>query len=91
MTDAEWQQARTDGAREERTRWEQALADSHLPELYKRLVRDLATEEPCECPDEHCGDCGCCADQCKCGHDLSRHDMGHGCIECRCRGWREAT
>jgi hypothetical protein len=30
-------------------------------------------------------------DLCKCGHGLERHDMGHGCIECRCRGWREAT
>ncbi|MGZ4520259.1 MAG: hypothetical protein ACXVXW_07575, partial [Mycobacteriaceae bacterium] len=45
MTDAERQQARTGGAREERIRWEQALADSHLPNLYKRLVRDLAMRE----------------------------------------------
>lgn len=28
-------------------------------------------------------------DPCTCGHDLVRHDMGHGCIECRCRGFTE--
>jgi len=26
---------------------------------------------------------------CRCGHEHHRHDMGHGCIECRCRRFSE--
>lgn len=26
--------------------------------------------------------------ECECGHSFYRHDMGHGCIECLCRGYR---
>lgn len=30
-------------------------------------------------------------DMCACGHALHRHDMGHGCIECRCRRFKEPS
>ena len=42
--------------------------------------------------DEFVRDCPCDEeDLCACGHELNRHDMGHGCIECRCRRYREAS
>ena len=66
---------------EERARWEQALIDSRLPKLYQRLVRDLALMEPCQCPDEHCGDCGCCTCL-ACGHTPEHHDPDDGCGAC---------
>lgn len=47
--------------RAERNRWVDALNRSRLPATYRRLVIELAEQEPCECPGEHCGECGCCS------------------------------
>jgi hypothetical protein len=45
MTDDEWQQARTDGAREERARWEQAGVDDReafVTEMFLHFTYQVA-------------------------------------------------